>query len=185
MQEVLQSCGTLTEDMKAVLKRSSYNIINEADAHLNNLSFLVQRARNTGQVSADLLTFGNQATSQEQNERISDMTMLTMKDSLNVRVITLVTLCFLPFSFVAVSILLARSIVEKCLMRDQTILGMELFDFDATTQNFIISNRFWIFFVIGIPLTATTLVFWRWRVRVHGKRLSESSVLRRNKQMEV
>jgi hypothetical protein len=103
IQKALQGCGKPKDAMSVVLQHSSQSILNEVGAHRKNALFLIQRARITGQAISDFLNFQNQATAQEQSQYMASMTASTMKDSFNVRVITLVTLFYLPFTFLAVS----------------------------------------------------------------------------------
>jgi hypothetical protein len=39
---------------------------------------------------------------------------------------------------------------------------MNLVDFDEGTRNLVVSNQFWLYFVISIPLTALTSACWNW-----------------------
>jgi hypothetical protein len=104
MQMALQECGKLPNvTSRVTLQHSSQSMMNEVGAHRKNALFLIQRAKLTGQAISDFLNFQNQATAQEQSLYRASMTASTMKDSFNVRVITLVTLFYLPFSFLAVS----------------------------------------------------------------------------------
>ncbi|RAH41868.1 uncharacterized protein BO95DRAFT_372208, partial [Aspergillus brunneoviolaceus CBS 621.78] len=64
-------------------------------------------------------------------------------DSSTVKSMTLVTLIYLPASFVS------------------SILGMNLFDFDGGEKgSFTISKQFWIFVILAVPLTLLTLASW-------------------------
>ena len=42
----------------------------------------------------------------------------------------------------------------------QTVFGMNLFVFDASTRQIVIAKDFWVFVVIFLPLTAVTLFAW-------------------------
>ncbi|KAL2853683.1 hypothetical protein BJX68DRAFT_233420 [Aspergillus pseudodeflectus] len=71
------------------------------------------------------------------------LTNASVEDNVNVFVVTLVTLVYLPASFVS------------------TFLGMNLFDFDGSDRkDFMVSRRFWIFLVAAVPLTYFTMGLW-------------------------
>jgi hypothetical protein len=46
---------------------------------------------------------------------------------------------------------------------------MNLVDFDSETRNLIVSNQFWLYFMITVPLTAVTLACWRCRMQTYRK----------------
>lgn len=46
---------------------------------------------------------------------------------------------------------------------------MNLVDFDSDSHNLLVSNQFWLYFVISIPLTVVTLVCWRWKMESYRK----------------
>jgi hypothetical protein len=47
------------------------------------------------------------------------------------------------------------------------MFGMNLVDFDSGSHNILVSNQFWLYFVISVPLTVATLACWRWRMRAY------------------
>ena len=103
VQLIFRRHDRLTDDMRLVLEHSSTNLLNDVASFRRNTSLLIQKTRNTGDAISQFMNFRNQAMAQEQNKFMSKMTTVTMEDSLNVRVITLVTLFYLPVSFLAVS----------------------------------------------------------------------------------
>lgn len=94
------------------------------------------------------------------NNKMLKLTNETFDDNATVRVVTVVTLIYLPASFVSVS--MAAASWTARLTRGQTVLGMNLFSFHdgKGTQNFTISKQFWIFVVLAVPLTLLTLGSW-------------------------
>jgi hypothetical protein len=46
---------------------------------------------------------------------------------------------------------------------------MNLVDFDPESRNLVVSNQFWLYFTISVPLTAVTLVCWRCRMHAYRK----------------
>ncbi|KAL4742701.1 hypothetical protein BDV11DRAFT_202562 [Aspergillus similis] len=69
-------------------------------------------------------------------------TEFMLRDSTTVRVITVVTLVYLPATFMA------------------TLLGMNSFFEMDDSRNIVISPQFWIYIVCSVPLTAATLCYW-------------------------
>lgn len=49
------------------------------------------------------------------------------------------------------------------------MFGMNLVEFDSGSRNLVMSNQFWLYFVISIPLTALTLACWKWRMQMYRK----------------
>jgi hypothetical protein len=71
-------------------RETGTNLRNQVDAYRQNALFLKQRIRNTAELIVDVLQLKNQFTAQ--------------KDSFNVRVIAMLTMFYLPCSFVSVSL---------------------------------------------------------------------------------
>jgi hypothetical protein len=90
------------------------------------------------------------------------LTRDTVDDSATVRVVTLVTLIYLPASFVSVSISVLDWINHIfALTESQSLLGMNLFAFQSSDgPGFQISKQFWIFIVLTVPLTILTVGSW-------------------------
>lgn len=89
------------------------------------------------------LTLKTQATSVDINHNMLLLTHDTVDDSATVKVVTLVTLLYLPASFVA------------------SLLGMNLFAFQGPNgSGFQISSQFWIFVALAVPLTVLTVGSW-------------------------
>jgi hypothetical protein len=94
---------SLSEETGLMLKASATSLSNEASAYRHNAAFILQRAQVTAQGISDSMTFQHQALAHGQSQHMAILADSTMKDSVNVRVITFVTLFYLPFSFIAVS----------------------------------------------------------------------------------
>ena len=58
------------------------------------------------------------------------------------KTIAAVTIVFLPGTFIA------------------ALFAMPLFQWDAVGNNKVVSNRFWIYWAVTVPLTCLTLLFW-------------------------
>ncbi|PKY00575.1 hypothetical protein P168DRAFT_69791 [Aspergillus campestris IBT 28561] len=119
------------------------------EGHLDSVTALERKVRGISQLLAVALNLRNQSVTIEINNRSLDMNRESVDDNATVRVVTLVTLTYLPASFVS------------------TLLGMNLFNFNDPNGNtkFTISPQFWIFVVIAMPLTALTLGFWYFMMR--------------------
>ncbi|KAF8246074.1 hypothetical protein K440DRAFT_685745 [Wilcoxina mikolae CBS 423.85] len=130
-----QVCGRLTIHVSRV------------KGYIISVAGLQRRTRSAIKLLADALDLKNQGTSAKINERILALTKETVDDSATVRVVTLVTLIYLPASFIA------------------TVLGMNLFSFgqplpDGKGPHFTVSKQFWIYIALSIPLTAFTVGYW-------------------------
>jgi cell division protein FtsL len=44
---------------------------------------------------------------------------------------------------------------------------MNLVDFNTESRDLVLSNQFWLYFMVSIPLTALTLAYWKWRIRAY------------------
>jgi len=111
------------------------------------------------------LTLKNQATAVDINHNMLLLTRDTVDDSATVRVVTLVTMLYLPASFVS------------------SFLGMNLFAFQgADGPGFQISKQFWVFIALTIPLTILTVGSWfyiahkRKRIKVLQKRTEQQQL---------
>ncbi|KAK2800970.1 hypothetical protein FQN50_007945 [Emmonsiellopsis sp. PD_5] len=127
------------------------------NGHLQSLGVLERKIQGILSLLEVALDIGNQVTSTEINDKMLKMTTHTVHDSAAIRIITLVTLIYLPPSFVS------------------TFLGMNLFSYGNNNSGFTISPQFWVFVVLAVPLTAITIISWyvfvrrrlRRRSRVH------------------
>ncbi|KAF4313988.1 hypothetical protein GTA08_BOTSDO00104 [Botryosphaeria dothidea] len=111
----------------------------EVAAYLGNAKYLLARVEKIAALLSDTLNLRDQATSDEQNGYVLQLTRSTVDDSITIKVITVVTLVYLPFTFVA------------------TLLSMGVFGLDASNQ-LTVSPQLWIFFAISIPLTLVTML---------------------------
>lgn len=73
------------------------------EAYSQNTKFLVEKIRKTAQLLSDTLNLKHQQIAQNTNVNTLALTNAAVKDSATIRVITVVTLLYLPTTFVAVS----------------------------------------------------------------------------------
>ncbi|KAE8382719.1 hypothetical protein BDV26DRAFT_288279 [Aspergillus bertholletiae] len=152
----LKDCGNVQHLPWHKMDQLLDNYEGHADAYLQAASFLQSRATTTAQLIADTFSFKNSHTAQEQSDYMLDLTSSTVDDSSTVRVITVVTLIYLPSTFMA------------------TLLGMNsFFEMDSETHKLIVSPQFWIFVVCAVPLTAVTVLYWWVRSKRHQKHAKE------------
>ncbi|KAL4867881.1 hypothetical protein BDV12DRAFT_197743 [Aspergillus spectabilis] len=109
------------------------------------------------EVAVDL---GNRNSTGQINKRMLQLTSHSVDDSAAVRVITFLTMLYLPPSFVS------------------TFLGMDLFKFDNAngSAGLTISKGFWLFFVLCIPLSAGTFFSWKVFWNKHRQRRQQSDL---------
>ncbi|OCK91162.1 uncharacterized protein K441DRAFT_642086 [Cenococcum geophilum 1.58] len=115
----------------------------QVTGHLVSLELLQKRSQETLKMLGVALSLRIQATALGINNNMLSLTQDAVDDSATVRVVTVVTLVYLPASFVA------------------SLLGTNLFVFQTIQgSGFQVSAQFWIFIVITIPLTILTVGGW-------------------------
>jgi hypothetical protein len=106
------------------------------------------------------------------NNKLVHLTNKSLDENATVRIVTLVTLIYLPASFVSVSkplVVPAQLTMRHTPLTDhdiimKTLFGMNFFDF-GEDGNLEISHHFWIFIILAVPLTVVTVGSWYWLVR--------------------
>ncbi|KAJ4303171.1 hypothetical protein N0V90_002064 [Kalmusia sp. IMI 367209] len=78
-----------------------HNLRNELSAHAENSKYLIQFSDRIRIQTSDTLNLKNQDISKQHNGQLFRLAQSSARDSLSIRVITIVTLVYLPFSFVA------------------------------------------------------------------------------------
>ena len=107
--DALRDCGSVQHLPWHKMDQLLDNYESHADAYLQAASFLQSRAATTAQLIADTFSFKNSHTAQEQSDYMLDLTSSTVDDSSTVRVITVVTLIYLPSTFMAVCLSLPQT----------------------------------------------------------------------------
>lgn len=97
-------------------------------------------------------------TAAQSNKIQYQIAVETRADSSAMKAIAVLTMIFLPGTFVS------------------TIFGMSMFNWGAERETDVVSNRFWIYWAITVPSTVAVLVLWRlwwifdeWRQRREGQ----------------
>lgn len=101
-----------------------------------------------------------------------------LSDSAAIRVITIVSLFYLPSSFVSVSnTFVHQSMLPMTYRKHKGFFGMGFFSTtDATLYGWTVSPYLWIYLIAAAPLTALTLWYWWWKSR-SSKRSRRTSVV--------
>ncbi|OJJ06554.1 hypothetical protein ASPVEDRAFT_56153 [Aspergillus versicolor CBS 583.65] len=149
MNSLLHSDTSTDAAFQTVVDKLTYHITS-LEGNLEGINVLERKIRAISDLLAVSLTVENQAVTIDINNKMLDLnqkllrlTDESLKGNTTVKTVTLVTLIYLPASFVS------------------TLLGMNLFDY-SKTGSFEISPQFWIFVVIAVPLTAVTVGSWYW-----------------------
>jgi hypothetical protein len=125
------------------------------------------------------LNLKSQSTAVKINRNIWSLTKDTVDDSATVRLVTIVTLIYLPASFVAVCLYTLWSSGSALTDWGQSFLGMNLFTFQTSDgSGFQISKQFWVFFLMTVPLTLITVGSWA----IMARKRKKQKLLDREKQ---
>ncbi|KAF3388167.1 hypothetical protein DPV78_012196 [Talaromyces pinophilus] len=131
------------------------------DSFLSTLSLLLNMRNNYSvEENTKFLATMTEHSSRE-NSQLKDIAEATQKDSEVMKTIAVMTMFYLPASFVA------------------TLLSMGIFNFDfesGSSGSIALSSYWWIYVVVTIPLTISTfLFFWLMqRKPQHGKKKTAS-----------
>jgi hypothetical protein len=107
LNETISKRGGAQETDSSAVSDLLKNFRSHINGYVENAKFLLKRSGGIAQQLSDTLAFKNQLVAQSQNNYMLKLTMSTVDDSSTIRVVTLVTLVYLPFSFMAVGIYLA------------------------------------------------------------------------------
>jgi hypothetical protein len=106
----------------------------------------------------------------------------SQKDGTAMKVLALVTITFLPGTFVAVKSPPApiAGVSLVLLTLQQSLLAIPFFKWDATEAEQVINHRFWVYWTIAIPLTFIVLAaygLWTYFLRREAKKYDEEDGL--------
>lgn len=113
-------------------------IDSQTEGLLRSALSLQKRVENIAELMTNTIESKNQLDAATLNRHMERLTLDTVDDSTSVKIITYLSLVYLPGSFVA------------------TLFGMNLFGFDQDVHKIAIAKNFWLYIVIFVPLTAIT-----------------------------
>jgi hypothetical protein len=62
---------------------------------------------------------------------------------------------------------------------EQTIFGMNLFEFSPQERGLVVSESFWLYWAIAVPLTLFVMVIWliwfQWSQKMENRRIDEEA----------
>ncbi|KKK13986.1 hypothetical protein ARAM_000212, partial [Aspergillus rambellii] len=132
----LSDCNATEQSEVQAMRQLLTNYSSMVNSYAQGAWSLQARAARIAAHITDTLSFKDAYVAKRQSD-------LMLRDSTTVRVITVVTLIYLPSSFMA------------------TLLGMNsFFEMDSDSHRLIISPQFWIYVVCSVPLTGATLLYW-------------------------
>lgn len=105
MNDAFQADGAVSHDTHKATQETLQNYDRAAAAYLQNATFITQKIRATAQMLSDTLKMKNQQTAQNISKNMLALNDRVVQDSGTIRVITVVTLLFLPGQFIAVKFL--------------------------------------------------------------------------------
>lgn len=157
----LAKAQVLQEDQSSNMGYLLKNYTRQLEAYVQHTLFLQSRAARTAQTLTDTLSFKN-------SRYTLDLTMSSLDDSSTVRVITVMTMIYLPPTFAAVSHSIpfperepqSKEKQSKDTDYLQTVLGMNTFFEMEGKSKIVMSRQFWIWVVVAVPLTAITVFYW-------------------------
>ncbi|OCL06730.1 hypothetical protein AOQ84DRAFT_223520 [Glonium stellatum] len=144
--EMLYTQRSLGSDPKSETVCAIENLNHQTGAYALQADFLLTKAASIAQLLSDKLALKDQHTAREQNKSICAMTRVSVKDSSTVRVITVVTLMYLPTTFVC------------------ALFGTQLL-YLTPTHSLAASPQLWVLFAVSVPLTILTMFYWLMRKR--------------------
>ncbi|KAL4956043.1 hypothetical protein BDW69DRAFT_203790 [Aspergillus filifer] len=136
MNDLFLSRGLTTDVQYRLLADTTDYYTSSLEGYIKSVEALEKKVQGFSNVLTTNLTLYNQA-------RMLQLADASVEDNANVFVVTVVSLFYLPASFVS------------------TFLGMNFFDFNSPHDGeFATSRKIWIFFVTAGPLTCLTVGFW-------------------------
>jgi Mg2+ and Co2+ transporter CorA len=131
----LSECGAVQPAELQAMKRLLDNYSGTINSYGQAAWSLQSRTSRIAAHITDTLSFKDAYIAKRQTE-------FMLRDSTTVRVITVVTLIYLPATFTA------------------TLLGMNSFFEMDDNRRIVVSPQFWIYIVCAVPLTVATLSYW-------------------------
>ena len=105
MNDEFQANSAISDETHKATQESLQNYSRAAAAYQQNATFILQKIRATAQMLSDTLKMKNQQTAENISKNTLALNNRVVLDSGTIRVITVVTLLFLPGQFIAVKFL--------------------------------------------------------------------------------
>lgn len=105
MNNAFQADGAVSDETRKATQETLQNYNRMTAAYLQNATFILQKIRATAQMLSDTLKMKDQQTARNISRNTLALNNRVMQDSGTIRVITVVTLLFLPGQFIAVKII--------------------------------------------------------------------------------
>lgn len=105
MNNAFQADGAVSDETHKATQETLENYKRTATAYLQNATFILQKIRATAHMLSDTLKMKHQQTAQNISKNTLALNDKVVQDSGTIRVITVVTLLFLPGQFIAVRLL--------------------------------------------------------------------------------
>ncbi|KAL2867246.1 uncharacterized protein BJX67DRAFT_372132 [Aspergillus lucknowensis] len=150
----LSDCGRTQQAEVQAMKQLLNNYSSTVNSYSQAAWSLQSRISRIAAHITDTLSFKDAHTAKRQTD-------FMLRDSTTVRVITVVTLIYLPSTFMA------------------TLLGMNSFFEMDDNRRIVVSPQFWIYIVCSVPLTAATLLYWWYfqKAKQRGERSANGDIL--------
>ncbi|KAE8550354.1 hypothetical protein EYB25_006580 [Talaromyces marneffei] len=117
----------------------------------DNLQYLMSRVASICSLLSNTISLKNENTSNQVSNSMLKYNRFTVDDSATVRVITLVTLIYLPPTSVSGFFSMGAFFSVQ--------------NDGGAQSNTLITPYIWLYFVVAIPLTAFTVAYWWWKSR--------------------
>ena len=114
MNDAFQADGAVSGETHKATQESLQNYSRAAAAYQQNATFILQKIRATAQMLSDTLKMKNQQTAENISKNTLALNNRVVLDSGTIRVITIVTLLFLPGQFIAVKLLPSMILNLSC-----------------------------------------------------------------------
>ena len=108
MNDAFLADGAISDETHKATQEKLQNYTRATAAYQQNATFILQKIRATAQMLSDTLKMKHQQTAENISKNTLAMNNRVVQDSGTIRVITVVTLLFLPGQFIAVRLLSTR-----------------------------------------------------------------------------
>ena len=114
MNDAFLADGAVSFDVHKATQENLQNYSRAAAAYQQNATFILQKIRATAQVLSDTLKMKHQQMVENISKNTLGLNNKVVQDSATIRVITVVTLLFLPGQFIAVKLLPPSRFNDPC-----------------------------------------------------------------------